>query len=98
VSTIRGVIWILSAFLFLATLDSVPDPPAASPLNAKSGTAVAGARALAPDIRGVSLPSALALPEVCFTVAGVMQADSPARPTLTLTNHATDPSPPLFLA
>jgi hypothetical protein len=98
VSAIRCVIWILGALLVLATLDSVPDPPAANPISVKSGTAVAAPGALAPDIRGVTLPSALSVPIVCFTASRGMQTDSRTRQPLTLTEQAADASPPLFPA
>jgi hypothetical protein len=90
--SIRWTIWVLGAFLILASLDSQPDPPAVNPQSALSGVLQHDCSC---DSATVSYDSlAASFPSPVSSVAA--DAFEPYRPSdrMILTVHAADPSPP----
>jgi hypothetical protein len=90
--SIRYTIWILLAFVVIATLDSQPDPPAVNPGSSlcKALHHDASSDTATQRLDRLSAPSSFPVRR------NAADAWEPYRPTdrMILTVHAADPSPP----
>ncbi len=87
--------WILVAFLVMACVDTVPDPPAVNPhtvqvtslIRANQGDSCE--KRVESDLPGTSSPF-----QLCWT--GISTVDEPDHPgdSIVVAGHATDTSPP----
>jgi hypothetical protein len=90
--SIRGTIWVLLAFVVIATLDSQPDPPAVNPSSTLCKILQHDC-SCAPAAERCDSLVASSIPPVRLVAADACQ---PLRPNdrLILTVQAADPSPP----
>lgn len=95
--SIRWTIWILLAFVVVATLDSQPDPPAVNPGTVLCKIFQESGCACAPATQPCT---ALATSAPVLVSLVSREACQPQRPVerLILTVNAADPSPPALLA
>jgi hypothetical protein len=93
IKSICCMVWILGALLMIATLDKIPDPPAANPKHAQISASCLDKHSVAARTLCVSIDALFHLP-VRIVVADAVEL-LPYSDQIVLVERAADSSPPL---